>query len=129
MAKNYIYDLSNQVLTGTTVLGAYEGQKITVSKMLSVITSYIQFIKDHFDVNENNKYSIALAVLKVIKLRLNNNNNSKKPTAEQLKCLVDVFHEIADLQARSEVIKQANENKSVWLKAIIDFVENWDRRK
>ena len=129
MGKTYSFDFSKQQLTGTTVIGVYEGHKVTVSQMLSVITSYIKFIRDNFDVSDNNKYSIALAVLKIMKLRLNNNNNLKKPNAEQLKCLVDVFHEIADLQARSEVTKQANEKRAALSKAIIDFAENWDRRK
>lgn len=116
-----IYDLSRQRLTASTVIGEYENQKITVSQMLSIAAYCTKFIKAHFNVNER-KYSFAIVALKMLELRLNNQNTDKL-TAEQLKCVVDVIHEIADLHSQSDISKQENEKIAFELKALIDLYD------
>ena len=120
--KFKIYDFSNQKLTGSTVLGEFEGQRITVSQMLTAAENCTKYIKEHFNVNQK-AYSMTLIVMKILKLRLIN-QSTDKPTAEQLKCVVDVFHEIADMHAPSDISKQENEKIVFELKMIIDF---WDK--
>ncbi len=122
MFKGFRFNnLSRQKLTATTVLGEYGNQKITVSQMLTAAESCAKFIKDHFNVNEN-PYSLAVIVLKLLKLRLNN-QNTEKPTKEQLKCLVDVFHEIEDMKAQTDIEKRNNETIANEFKMIIDFLD------
>lgn len=122
-----IYDLLRQKLTSTTVIGEYENQKITVSQMLSIAAYCTKFIKDHFNVNER-KYSDAIIALKTLELRLNNQNTNKL-TAEQLKCVVDVIHEIADLHSQSDFSKQENEKIAFKLKALIDFYDKLQKEQ
>jgi len=122
MFKGFRFNnLSRQKLTPTTVLGEYGNQKITVSQMLTAAESCTKFIKDHF--NENKKpYSLAIIVLNTLKLYLNNQNIGK-PTKDQLKCLVDVLHEIEDLKAQTDTEKQKNEMIANELKMMIDFLD------
>ncbi len=122
-----IYDLLRQKLTAATVIGEYENQKITVSQMLSIAAYCTKFIKDHFNVNER-KYSDAIIALKTLELRLNNQNTNKL-TAEQLKCVVDVIHEIADLHSQSDFSKQENEKIAFKLKALIDFYDKLQKEQ
>lgn len=122
-----IYDLPRQRLTATTVIGEYGNQKITVSQMLSTAAYCTKFIKDHFDVNKG-KYSIAIIALNILKLRLNNQNTDKL-TAEQLKCVVDVIHEIADLHSQSDFSKQENEKIAFELKALIDLYDKLQKEQ
>ncbi len=122
-----IYDLLRQKLTSTTVIGEYENQKITVSQMLSIAAYCTKFIKDHFNVNER-KYSDAIIALKTLELRLNNQNTNKL-TTEQLKCVVDVIHEIADLHSQSDFSKQENEKIAFKLKALIDFYDKLQKEQ
>ncbi len=114
-------NLSRQKLTATTVLGEYENQKITVSQMLDAAKSCTKFIKEHFNVNEK-PYSLAIIVLSTLKLYLNN-QNIDKPAKEQLKCLVDVFHEIEDMKAQNDTEKQNNETIANRIKMMIDFLD------
>ncbi len=113
------YNLCRQKLTATTVLGEYGNQKITILQMLTVAESCAKYIKDHFNINEK-PYSFAIIVLNLLKLRLNN-QNTEKPTKEQLKCLVDVFHEIEDMKAQTDIEKRNNETIANYFKMIIDF--------
>lgn len=115
-----IYDWSYQKLTSTTVLGEIDNQEITVSRMLFAAEYYTKFIREHFDVDEK-PYSLTLIALNILKLRLNNQNPGK-PTAEQLKSVVDVFHEIADLHSQPEITKQENERIANQLKMMIDIL-------
>lgn len=89
--------------------------------MLSIVAYCTKFIKDHFNINER-KYSAAIIALKTVELQLNNQNTNKL-TAEQLKCVVDVIHEIADLHSQSNFLKQKNEKIAFKLKALIDFYD------
>ena len=123
--KFRLYDFSNQKLTASTVLGEFEGQRITVSQMLTAAENCTKYIKEHFNVNQK-AYSMALIVMRTLKLRLLN-QNTDKPTAEQLKCTVDVFHEIADMQTQSDIVKQENEKISHELKMIIDFWDHYQK--
>lgn len=120
--KFKIYDLSNQRFTASTVLGEFEGQKITVSQMMIAVETYIKYIKDHFDINKK-AYSMTLIALKSLRLHLLN-QSADKPTAEQLKCVVDVLHEIADMRMQSDVDKQKNDKTASELKMLINFWEN-----
>lgn len=122
-----IYNCSNIKFTSTTVLGEYDNRKITVSQMLTIAEYYTKFIRDNFDVNKR-QYSLALTALKILKLRLNNQNPGK-PTSEQLKSVVDVFREIADLHSQSEITKQENERIATELKMIIDFLDKLQKEK
>lgn len=122
-----IYDLSRQRLTASTVIGEYGNQKITVSQMLSIAAYCIKFIKAHFNVDER-KYSAAIIAIKMLELRLNNQNTDKL-TAEQLKCVVDVIHEIADLHSQSDISKQENEKIAFELKALIDLYDKLQKEQ
>ncbi|MCI8603934.1 MAG: hypothetical protein HFE79_07300 [Ruminiclostridium sp.] len=95
--------------------------------MLSIAAYCTKFIKDHFNVNER-KYSDAIIALKTLELRLNNQNTNKL-TAEQLKCVVDVIHEIADLHSQSDFSKQENEKIAFKLKALIDFYDKLQKEQ
>ncbi len=120
MFKGFRYNnLFGQKLTATTVLGEYENQKITVSQMLAAAENCAKFIKDHFNVNEK-PYSLAIIVLNLLRLHLIN-QNAEKPTKEQLKCLVDVFHEIEDMKSQTDIEKRNNETIANEFKMIIDF--------
>ncbi len=125
--KYMIYDLTNQKLYPTTVLGEFNNQKMTVSHMLTIIEYYVKFIKQHFDVNQR-QYSLTLIALRISRLRLNN-QNCRKPTAEQLKCVVDVFKEISDMHAQSEITKQENETKANELKLVIDLIDKIQKER
>lgn len=122
MFKGFRFNnLPRQKLMATTVLGEYGNQKITVSQMLAAAESCAKFIKEHFDVNKK-PYSLAIAVLKLLNMCLNN-QNTEKPTKEQLKCLVDVIHEIEDLKVQTDTEKQNNETIANNLKMMIDFFD------
>ena len=123
MIKNFnFYGFPQQNLTGSTILGEYEGHKISVSQMLAATENCVKFIKKHFDVSEK-PYSYAIIALNIIQLRLNNKNHDKL-TVKQLRCVVDVFHEIADLHTQSDIVKQENERIATEFKMIIDFLDN-----
>ncbi|MCM1335812.1 MAG: hypothetical protein NC084_13550 [Bacteroides sp.] len=116
--------LQTKKLTGTTVLGEYNGQKIAVSQMLTTIENILMYIKNNFDINEK-PYSVAIIVLKTTHLRFNNQNIGKS-TKEQWKCLVDVVHEIEDLKATTDVIKRENEKIANDLKMVIELFYRGD---
>ncbi len=128
--KFKIYDFLNQELTASTILGEFEGQRITVSQMLTAIDNCIrciEYIKENFTVNQNT-YSIALFAMKMLKRRLNNLKKDKL-TVEQLKSTIDVFHEIADMQAKSDADKQKNEEIAFDLKMLIDFLDKYQKEQ
>ncbi len=122
MIKNFnFYGFPQQNLTGSTILGEYDGHKIGVSQMLIAIENCVKFIKNHFNVKDK-PYSYAIIALNIMQLRLNNKTHDKL-TVEQLKCVVDVSHEIANLNSKSDIAKQENERTATELKMIIDFLD------
>lgn len=103
-----------------TVIATVKSQPFTVANMLKAITYYLDFIKSTFDCNLD-KYSQTLTFLKTINLILNN-VNKKRPeiTKEMLHFVVDVFHEISDIQA-NDATKRTNAQMSLALNLLIDF--------
>jgi len=128
MIKNFnIYGFPPQNLTGSTILGEYDGHKVSVSQMLTATENCVKFIKKHFDVSEK-PYSYAIIALNIIQLRLNNKNHDKL-TAEQLSCVVDVFHEIADLSTQSDIAKPENAKIATEIKMVIDFLDKLQKER
>ena len=122
MIKNFnFYGFPQQNLTGSTILGEYDGHKISVSQMLIAIDNCVKFIKSHFNVKDN-RYSYAIIALNIMRLRLYNKNHDKL-TAEQVKCAIDVFHEIEDMKAQTDIEKRNNETIANEFKMIIDFLD------
>ncbi len=94
--------------------------------MLADAKSCAKFIKDHFNVNDK-PYSYAIIALNIMQLRLNNQIHDKL-TAEQLKCVVDVFHEIEDMKAQTDIEKRNNETIANEFKMIIDFLDKLQKK-
>lgn len=126
MFKNFnFYVLPQQKLYASTILGEVDGRRISVSQMLTAAENSLKFIKNHFNVDEK-PYSVAIIVLNLIQMRLHN-QNVNRPTREQFECLVDVFHEIEDLNAQTDTAKKQNEIIANNLKAIIDLFYKGDQ--
>lgn len=119
------YNQSQPKMQSNTVLFEYKNQKVTVSQMLTAVKNSFKFIKDHFNVDKE-PYSVAIMVLNLLQIHLLN-QNVRRPTKEQLKCLVDVFHEIEDLNAKTDNEKQQNEKIANELNMIIDFFYKGDQ--
>ena len=119
------YNQSQPKMESNTVLFEYKNQKIRVSQMLTATKNSLKFIKKHFNVIEE-PYSAAIIVLNLMQMRLLNQNVGR-PTKEQLKCLVDVFHEINDLNAKTDNEKKQNEMIANDLKMIIEFFYRGDK--
>lgn len=119
MGFDEIFSVQNGKFMPTTVLSIYKEQKITVSDVLKTASYLNDFIKANFDVKDT-KYSKALFFLKTINLVFNN-HNTKKPTKECVHYAVDVFHEIADMQASCSMERRANAQTAFTLNAMIDF--------
>lgn len=126
MFKNFnFYVLPQQKLYASTILGEVDGRRISVSQMLTAAENSFKFIKNHFNVDEK-PYSYAIIVLKLMRMRLLS-QNVDRPTKEQLKCLVDVFHEIEDQNAQTDIAKKQNEIIANDLKMIIEFFYRGDK--
>lgn len=119
------YNQSHPKMESNTVLFEYKNQKIRVSQMLTAAENSLKFIKNHFNVKEK-PYSVAIIVLNLMQMRLLNQNVGR-PTKEQLKCLVDVFHEIEDQNAQTDIAKKQNEIIANDLKMIIEFFYRGDK--
>lgn len=126
MFKNFnFYVLPQQKLYASTILGEVDGRRISVSQMLTAAENSLKFIKNHFNVDEK-PYSVAIIVLNLMQMSLRNQNVGR-PTEEQLKCLVDVVHEIEDLNAQTDIAKQQNEIIANDLKMIIEIYYRGDK--
>lgn len=119
------YNQSQPKMESNTVLFEYKNQKIRVSQMLTAAENSLKFIKNHFNVKDK-PYSVAIIVLNLMQMRLLNQNVGR-PTKEQLKCLVDVFHEIEDQNAQTDIAKKQNEIIANDLKMIIEFFYRGDK--
>lgn len=82
---------------------------------------FIKFIKDNFDVKEY-KYSITIIYLKSVQLVLNN-KSAEKSTKENAHIIIDVLHEIADINAKSDSEKELNEEIAVSLNCLIEALK------
>lgn len=108
-------------LQGDTVLASNEKGVLTVSQMLKEIMYIIKFIRQVFGKNER-KYSVAIKFLQSVQLALMN-KDVRKPTKEQMKIAADVMHEVADMHAQSEEVKERNEKIAIAIKWLIDVLE------
>lgn len=104
--------------TSTYVLDIRNGYPVTVADMLEAISHAIQFIKGHFDVNQE-KYKSALEVLKLYQLRFMN-RQIRKPNKRKWHFLVDVIHEMEDMRARNDADRKENERIALALDLLID---------
>lgn len=121
-----IYNVQPGRYTSTTVLATCRDQKVTVSDILKAASYINDFIKANFDITDT-RYSQTLLFLKSINLVFNN-QHTKKPTTECMHCAVDVFHEIADMQATCQKELRANARIALALNALIDiFTSPQDR--
>ena len=116
-----IFDISHGRLRGNTVIASNGKEYLTVSKMINIAGALAKFIKDNFDKDEY-KYSLTIRFLESIKLVLTN-GHANKPTKEQAHTIVDVLHEIEDMNARSEEEKAKNQEIAVAVKCLIDILE------
>lgn len=114
-----IYNLQPGRFTSTTVLATRGDQKVTVSDILKTAGYLHDFIKMNFDITDT-RYSQTLFFLKTINLVFNN-QHTKKPTVECMHYAVDVFHEIADMQATCQNELRANAKIALTLNAMIDM--------
>lgn len=103
----------------TFVLGVRNGQSITVADMLKVIEYAIRFIKANFDVDQE-KYAETLKFLKASKA-LFENKRTKISKKETLHFVVDVFHEMEDMNAVNDEQKKVNEEIALVLDLLIDI--------
>lgn len=115
-----IYNIPAGMLQSSTVLATNGKENLTVSQMLKAVTYFIKFIRDNFDVNEY-KYSITLLYLQSVQLMLSG-GKAQKPKKEDAKLIVDVCHEMADLQAASADEKKLNEERAIALKCLIEIL-------
>ena len=105
--------------TSTYVLDVRNGNPITVADMLERISYAIQFIKAHFDVNQE-KYKLALEALKICQLRFLN-KQPQKPNKREWHFLIDVIREMEDMRARSDADRKENERIAFELDLLIDI--------
>lgn len=73
-----LFAVTHGKLQGSTVLATNGKEKLTVSQMLKSVEYLIKFIKDNFDVDEE-QYSVTIIFLKFVQLVLNN-GSANKPT-------------------------------------------------
>ena len=104
--------------TSTYKLDVRNGHPITVADMSEAISHAIQFIKAH-DVNQE-KYKLALEVLKLCQLRFMN-KQTRKPNKREWHSLIDVIHEMEDMRARSDADRKENEKIALALDLLIDM--------
>ena len=103
----------------TYVLGVRNGHSITVADMLNAIEYAIRFIKANFDVDQE-KYAETLKFLKASKA-LFENKRTKISKKETLHFVVDVFHEMEDMNAVNDEQKKVNEEIALVLDLLIDI--------
>lgn len=103
----------------TFVLGVRNGHHITVADMLKVIEYAIRFIKANFDVDQK-KYAETLKFLKASKA-LFENKRTKASKKETLHFVVDVFHEMEDMNAVNDEQKKVNEEIALVLDLLIEM--------
>lgn len=108
-------------LQGNTVIATNGKQNLTVSQLMKSITYLLEFIKYNFDVNQY-KYSVAIKFLKSMQLVLNN-GDANKPTKEDAHIIIDVIHEIADINAQSNKEKRFNAEVAISLKSLIEILK------
>ena len=116
-----LFDIPHGKLQGSTVLATNGKENLTVSQLLKSVVYLIEFIKNHFDVDEY-RYSVTLIYFKSIQLVLNN-RRANKPTKEDAHIIIDVIHEIADIHAKSESEKKLNEEIAVALNCLIETLK------
>ena len=105
--------------TSTYVLDIRNGHTITVADMLETISHAVQFIKAHFDVNQE-KYKLALEALKLCQLRFLNKQH-RKPHKREWHFLIDVIHEMEDMCAKSDADRKENERIAFELDLLINM--------
>lgn len=115
-----IYNIPAGRLQGNTVLATNGKEFLTVSQMMKAVTYFIKFIKNNFDVNEY-KYSITLIYLQSLQLVLSG-KKARKPKKEDVKHIVDVCHEIADLHSLNADEKKLNEERASALKCLVEII-------
>ena len=116
-----LFTVPHGKLRGSTALATNGKDNLTVSQMLKSAEYLIKFIKDNFDVDED-QYSITIIFLKSVQLVLNN-GSADKPTKEDAHIIIDVMHEIADIHAKSEGEKKLNEEIAVALNLLIEALK------
>lgn len=114
-----IYNIQPGRFTSTTILATRGEQKITVSDILKAAGYINNFIKANFDVTDR-RYSETLFFLKTINLVFKN-QQVKRPSKERMHYAVDVFHEVADMQATCPEERRANARVALTLDAMIDM--------
>ncbi len=114
-----IYNVQPGCFRSTTVVATRGNQKVTVSDILKTAGYLNDFIKANFDTTDT-RYSQTLLLLKTINLAFNN-QHTEKPTAKCMHYAVDVFHEIADMQATCPSERRANAQISFTLNAMIEL--------
>ena len=121
MGIKELFNIPHGKLQGSTVLATNGKENLTVSQLMNAAAYFIKFIKDNFDVNEY-KYSITIIYLKSVQLVLNN-RSAEKPTKENAHIIIDVLHEIADINAKSDSEKELNEEIAVALNCLIETLK------
>ena len=116
-----LFNIPHGKLQGSTVLATNGKENLTVSQLMNAAAYFIKFIKDNFDVNEY-KYLITIIYLKSVQLVLNN-RSAEKPTKENAHIIIDVLHEIADINAKSDSEKELNEEIAVALNCLIETLK------
>lgn len=114
-----IYSVQPGRFTSTTILATRGAQKVTVSDVLKAAGYLNDFIKANFDVTDT-RYSETLLFLKTINLAFNN-QQVKRPSKERMHYVVDVIHEVTDLQATCSEARRANARIALTLNAMIDM--------
>ena len=103
----------------TQVLVDYiDGRSITVADLLKSIENMLSLIKATFDVNQE-KYSEAIKLLQALQMILNN-QKPKDLRKEKMNLLIDVVHELSDLNTTNDFQKQENERIAYIFKLLIE---------
>lgn len=68
-------------------------------------------------------FVVPIKFLQSVQLALMN-KDVRKPTKEQMKIAADVMHEVADMHAQSEEVKERNEKIAIAIKWLIDVLES-----
>lgn len=103
----------------TQVLVDYiDGRSITVADILKSIENMLSLIKATFNVDQE-KYSEAIKLLHALQMILNN-RKPKDLRKEKMNLLIDVVHELSDLNATNDFQKQENERIAYIFKLLIE---------
>lgn len=114
-----IYSVRPGHFSSATILATRGEQKISVSDVLKAAGYMNDFIKAYFDVTDA-KYSETLLFLKTVDL-IFNNQQVKKPSKKRMHYVIDVIHEVTDLQATCSAERRANAKIALTLNAMIDM--------